>query len=267
MNKPREIEWHAGHWRIGSGASGYIDEVTEARRVVKRCHEIMVANKIPSSYFFDDTSTGKNQNLGTLVKHHNKDRDGLVVSVHFNASAGTKRDPIGTEVLYYDQKNLALKLSNAIASAGGFKNRGPKQNKQLAVLAQTYEPAVLPEICFVNSKADVDLYKANFEPICQAICKVLAEAIGHKINANVSAKQELWAIKSGTYNTKSACEGAIQKSDMLGIVSAKWCKIVKTASDKYYFVTGTFSAKSSAEGALKKMKDHKVLYVGNVIEA
>lgn len=179
--KPVEIELHPGHWVVGTGARGIIDEVTEARKVTKRVYEILQASKIPSTYFEDNTSKSQAQNLNTLVGHHNKDKNGLVVSVHFNASAGTVDRAIGTEVLYYDQKKLAEDLSKAMAQAGGFKNRGAKQNKNIAVLANTYEPAVLLEVCFVNSKEDVALYRKNFEGICQAIARVLANYLGKEL--------------------------------------------------------------------------------------
>ncbi|MBB6446438.1 N-acetylmuramoyl-L-alanine amidase [Bacillus benzoevorans] len=176
----REIELHPGHWyNIGSGANGILNEVTEARKVTKRVYEILQSSGVPSTYFEDNTSSNQNQNLGTLVKHHNADRDGLIVSIHFNASGGTQNKAIGTEVLYYDQRDLAEKISKAISDAtgGGLLNRGAKQNKGLAVMAQTYEPAVLIEICFVNSTVDAAIYRRDFEKICQAIAKELASYI------------------------------------------------------------------------------------------
>lgn len=64
-----------------------------------------------------------------MVNEHNKDKDGLIVSIHFNASGGTQSRAIGTEVLYYDQKDLAAKIAKAISNAtgGGLLNRGAKQ--------------------------------------------------------------------------------------------------------------------------------------------
>jgi len=192
VTKPRKIELHSGHWVVGTGARDLIDEVTEARKVGRRVYEILKENGVPTTYFEDNTSKNQRQNLNTLVKHHNKDRDGLVVSIHFNASGGTVDRAIGTEVLYYDQQKLASDLSNAIAKAGGFINRGAKKRTNLAVLAQTYEPAVLLEVCFVNSKKDVELYRKNFEEICFSIAEVLAKHIGYSISkAKKDIKKEV----------------------------------------------------------------------------
>ena len=225
MAKPTKIELHVGHFGDGTGAKGYIDEVAEARKVTKRVYEILQANKVPSTYFEDTTSKNQTKNLNTLVSHHNKDKNGLVVSVHFNAG-GDGSEPIGTEVLYYDQQALAQRLANTISACSGLKNRGAKPRKNLAVLARTYEPAVLIEVCFVNSKIDVDLYQKNFEAICLNIAKVLATHIGWSVidNMNTKAKgrfeivedknAKAWRIQSGAYQTKEEAIQAYQKSGL-----------------------------------------------------
>ena len=225
MAKPQKIELHVGHFGNGTGAKGHIDEVVEARKVATRIYEILQANKVPSTLFEDKTSKNQRNNLNALVAHHNKDRNGLVVSFHFNAG-GDGSKGIGTEVLYYDQKDLATRLVNAVSNASGLKNRGAKQNKKLAVLKNTYEPAVLIEVCFVNSKIDVELYQKNFEAICLNIAKVLASHIGWSIldSAQTKAKgrydvledegAKVWRIQSGAYKTKSEAIQAYQKSGL-----------------------------------------------------
>lgn len=173
-----EFEIHAGHWKVlGSGANGVLNEVTEARRVAKRVHEILKSSGIPCTYFEDNTSTNQKQNLNTLVKHHNADRDGLIVSIHFNAGGDSSKG-IGTEVLYSTQKELAAKVAKAISDASGLINRGAKYRDNLAVLTRTYEPAILIEVCFVNSVVDAALYHRGFEKICQAIARELAAYLG-----------------------------------------------------------------------------------------
>lgn len=192
MSKFTEIEIHAGHWKaLNSGANGVLNEVTEARRVGKRVFEILKESKIPVTYFEDNTSTNQSQNLSTLVKHHNQDRNGLVVSIHFNAG-GDGSKGIGTEVLYYNQKELAEKVSKAISKSTGseLKNRGSKLRTNLAVLANTYEPAILIEVCFVNSVVDAKIYKRDFEKICQAIAKELAASLGKSLKVATVQKEE-----------------------------------------------------------------------------
>ncbi|MFE8697995.1 N-acetylmuramoyl-L-alanine amidase [Cytobacillus sp. FJAT-53684] len=184
-----EIELHPGHWKnTGSGANGILNEVTEARKVTKRVYEILKGSSVPCTYFEDNTSSNKNQNLNTLVNHHNADRDGLIVSIHLNAGGDSSKG-IGTEVLYSTQKELAAKVANAISDASGLINRGAKQRNDLAVLAKTYEPAILIEVCFVNSSVDAAAYRQNFEKICQAIANELATYLGKSIKEEVKVAE------------------------------------------------------------------------------
>lgn len=179
----KEIELHPGHWaNTGSGANGILNEVTEARKVAKRVYAILRESNVPCTYIEDNTSSNQRQNINYLVGQHNKDRDGLVVSIHFNAGGNNLR-PIGTEVLYYDQKSLAERVAKAISDAtnGGLLNRGAKKRTDLGVLASTYEPAILIEVCFVNSVVDAKIYRENFEAICQAIAKELAAYLGKSL--------------------------------------------------------------------------------------
>lgn len=187
-----EVENHVGHWKVGTGASSLVDEVRESRKIASRVHAILTAAKVPSTYYQDETSSNKNQNLTTLVKHHNADTNGLVVSWHLNASTGTTPSGIGTEVLYANEKwkPLADAISAAIAKAGNFKNRGAKLRKDLYVLNGTKEPAIIVETFFVNSTADVTMYKRHFEDICQAAANVLAEAVGKSLKPSTSSTVE-----------------------------------------------------------------------------
>jgi hypothetical protein len=157
----------SGHSTECQGASGILNEVTEATRVVNqlaidlrdRGHEVMT--------YHDTVSTSQNENLNRIVDWHNSNARDLDISVHFNAYVETAK-AMGCEVLYYSQQALAAKLSEAIASCG-FIDRGAKHRPDLFVLSQTSEPCVLLEICFVDSLADAEIYRANFEEICDAI--------------------------------------------------------------------------------------------------
>lgn len=212
-----------GHWLPGTGARGLIDEVTEARKVAKRVTEILRKSGILTNYIEDNVSKNQGQNLTYLATQHNKTTRQLDVSVHFNASSGRQSRGIGTEVLYYDAKALAAKLSKAIASASGLIDRGAKQRKELAFLANTKKPAVLLEICFVNSTVDTAIYTRDFEKICQAIAKELAAAVGKSLTPGVAVgKYEVledenatvWRIQSGTFKNKEDAVKAFEKSGL-----------------------------------------------------
>jgi hypothetical protein len=77
-------------------------------------------------------------------------------------------------VLHRSQPTLAASLSLAQARAGGFINRGAKARTDLRFLNSVNRPALLTEICFVDSRADVDLYLKNFEAICIAVAETIS---------------------------------------------------------------------------------------------
>ena len=158
----------SGHGLKVRGASGILDEVDEARRVVDSVAEMLEGRGVDVVVYHDDVSTSQNENLNRIVDFHNsKDRD-LDISVHFNAYVETSK-PMGTEVLYTTQDKLAGEMSDAIARAGGFINRGAKKRSDLFFLNNTSEPAILVEVCFVDSEMDADLYHLNFGSIVDSI--------------------------------------------------------------------------------------------------
>jgi hypothetical protein len=81
---------------------------------------------------------------------------------------------MGVEVLYVSQAELASDLANAIAKFTGLVNRGAKKRTDLYFLNNTEQPAVLIEVCFVDSSADAKLYEARFDLVCRAIAVVLS---------------------------------------------------------------------------------------------
>ena len=180
----RSLALSSGHGKLIRGASGYLDEVDEARRVVDRVVELLRDAKagVTVAAFHDDVSKSQNENLNRIVEWHNKQSRELDVSVHLNAYKTTS-SPMGTEVLYVTQSRLASDISAAIAKAGPFINRGAKKRTDLRFLNSTDKPALLLEICFVDSRTDADLYKVRFE----AICKAIAEEIGD-VNLDNSAE-------------------------------------------------------------------------------
>lgn len=162
----------SGHSTKVRGASGYLDEVNEATRVVDRVGEILKGASVPVKTFHDTVSTSQNENLNRIVNWHNAQTRELDISVHFNAYQTTSK-PMGTECLYVTQAELSGKVAMLISEAGDFLNRGPKKRTDLFFLNNTSKPAILIEVCFVDSKADADLYNANFEDICLAISEAV----------------------------------------------------------------------------------------------
>jgi N-acetylmuramoyl-L-alanine amidase len=149
-----------------------LDEVDEARKVVDRTAKILSEAGITVKTFHDNTSTDQSTNLEKIVAYHNAQVRNLDASVHLNAYQTTSK-AMGTEVLYLTQKELATSVASAIADAGHFLDRGPKQRSDLFFLNNTEAPAILIEVCFVDSKTDADLYRKHFDAICVAIGEAL----------------------------------------------------------------------------------------------
>jgi N-acetylmuramoyl-L-alanine amidase len=165
----------SGHGKYIRGASGILDEVDEARKVVERVGDELRNRGIDVTTYHDDVSQSQNENLNRIVDFHNSKSRDLDVSVHFNAYVETDK-PMGVEVLFVTQADLAGEMSAAIAEAGDLIDRGAKKRTDLFFLNNTEMPSILIETCFVDSVADADSYNTNFEEICDAIASMLGGA-------------------------------------------------------------------------------------------
>jgi N-acetylmuramoyl-L-alanine amidase len=163
----------SGHGKYVSGASGFLDEVAEARRVVDRVAKLLRSANIECVTFHDDTSQTQSENLDAIVDFHNSQKRDLDVSTHFNCYETTDQ-PRGTECLYVTQQDIASAVSAAVAEAGSLIDRGAKYRDDLAFLNKTEMPAILIEVCFVDSSQDASLYEIHFHAICEAIAKAIA---------------------------------------------------------------------------------------------
>jgi N-acetylmuramoyl-L-alanine amidase len=212
----------SGHSKYVSGGNGILNEVTEARRVVDQVAKYLKELKETVEVYHDNTTRNQRDNVNGIVAYHNKFTRQRDYSVHFNAG-GSADKPVGVEVLYYSDsmKAEAAKLSAAIAKASGLKDRGAKKRTDLGFLKGTEKPALLIEVCFVDSKVDAKLYKENFYGICEAIAET------------ISGKQ----IKHEEVQTKPESKPA-----------------VKPSGTKYQVIAGTFTDKKNAENMASKLK-------------
>ena len=165
----------SGHGKHIRGASGYIDEVDEARKVVETVADNLRESGVEVTTYHDDVSDDQSENLKRIVDFHNAQTRDLDVSVHFNAYQTTQK-PMGCEVLYVSStgQEIADEVVDRICDASGLINRGPKKRTDLAFLNNTEEPAILVETCFVDSQADVDIYYQSYDVICGAIADAIS---------------------------------------------------------------------------------------------
>src|ERR1700757_3229057 len=92
----------SGHGKYVRGASGYIDEVDEARKVVEMVAQHLRKLGVGVTTFHDDVSKTQDENLERIVDFHNDQDRNLDISVHFNAYVETEKE-MGCEVLYVSQ--------------------------------------------------------------------------------------------------------------------------------------------------------------------
>ena len=167
------INVHGGHSLKCRGASGYLDEVNEDRKVKDRVIDLLRANGHTVYDCTDDNSTSQNANLRAIVNKCNSHSVDLDVSIHLNAGGGT-----GTEVYVYSNnskaKDEATRIAEKISNTLGIRNRGVKTSTKLYVLRKTNSPALLIECCFVDNSTD----KAHWN--VEKCAKAIVEGILNK---------------------------------------------------------------------------------------
>ncbi|HEB4952120.1 TPA: N-acetylmuramoyl-L-alanine amidase [Bacillus cereus] len=165
---------HGGHNSIVQGANFG----NRKEHVLDRQVKDAVAAKLRAlgHTVYDDTDevgTTQSQNLNNIIRNSNSHAVDLVISFHLNASDGNGQ---GVEVLYYDQKDLAAKISAQLAKDIGWRDRGAKQRTDLAVLNGTKAPAILIELGFIDNESD--MAKWNVDKIANSIVFALTGQTG-----------------------------------------------------------------------------------------
>lgn len=145
---------NAGHTKFGkgTGANGYLNESTETRKIAYELMKLLTDSKhevIPA--VFDRSAN----NLKDAVDMANNNGADLFVSIHLNAGGGQ-----GCEAYTWKGKQAAqaVKACSYLKKLG-FKSRGIKDGSNLYVIKNTKCTAILIEVCFVDHKADAELYK------------------------------------------------------------------------------------------------------------
>ncbi|HBE9317083.1 TPA: N-acetylmuramoyl-L-alanine amidase [Clostridioides difficile] len=166
----------------GTGATGYIDEGKENRiltdlivKWLKQGGATVYTGKVDKSSNY----------LAEQCQIANKQDVDLAVQIHFNANKITL-NPMGTETIYKTNngKVYAERVNEKLATV--FENRGAKSDvRGLYWLRHTKAPAILIEVCFVDSKADTDYYIRHKD----IVAKLIAEGILNKNINNEGVKQ------------------------------------------------------------------------------
>lgn len=166
-----------GHSAYARGASGYLDEYDCDRAFVSRLVEAFDNQ----GWYVTDCSNdadGVNEELWEEVRAANASGADLFIAVHFNAGGGT-----GTEVWHWpgsSAEGYARDVSRELATALGLPNRGAKSTMGLYVINRTDMPAILIEVCFVDTEADADAWWAtSWDDLCAAVVRGLGGDCGN----------------------------------------------------------------------------------------
>ena len=186
---------HGGHNKIVPGASSYLNEVTEDRKVAAGVIKLLKAQGHTVYNCTDDVGKTQGANLAHIVAKCNKHKAALDISIHFNAAKKDSGDgkTKGTEVFVYSSSSKAKDAATRVCkklAALGFTNRGVKVSTGLYVLRNTKSPAMLIEVCFVDDKDDANLYnKVGVDEICKAIVEGI-------LNKTITTKESAASTKS-----------------------------------------------------------------------
>ena len=248
-----------GHSRGCPGASHFIDEYTEDRKVVsalidelkKRGHTVVNCS---------NEKTTQSAELAEECRLANKSGASLFIAVHFNDASVTSGKR-GSECWYYTGsskgKSYASKVAQNLANTLGLPNRGAKATKSLYVLKNTSMSTILPEVCFVDAKGDTDAYKAKGY---KAVAAAIADAIGGKTttatetakpSTNTTAQtgsddiKEVQAWTNKTYGYKQTVDGIDGKNTKKGLIIGYQTELNKQFN-KGLDVDGIAGAKTDA---------------------
>lgn len=192
-----------GHSAYARGASGYLDEYDCDRAFVARLIDAFDAQ---GWCVTDCTNDGGDERaeLREECRIANASGADLFIAVHFNAGGGT-----GTEVWHYpgsSAKGYAEDVSSELAAALGLPNRGAKSTTGLYVLNHTEMPAILIEVCFVDTEADADAWWAtSWDDLCAAVVRGLGGDYGNKEEDMLTEHQDkllaaIYEQVTGTYD-------------------------------------------------------------------
>ena len=171
-----KIALAGGHSKAAPGASCYLNEYTEDRKINNALIVEMQKRGHTVTNCSNELGT-QNAELAREVQLANNSGANVFCATHLNAFKKVDQE-MGVEVWYYTGssvgKKIATKMAKDLSVLLDIPNRGAKATTSLYVIRCTNMPAVLPEICFVDSKGDADEY--NSVTTAQ-IASVMADAI------------------------------------------------------------------------------------------
>ncbi|WOA61003.1 N-acetylmuramoyl-L-alanine amidase C-terminal domain-containing protein [Bacillus mycoides] len=168
-----KIAGSGGHNSIVQGANSvYGKEHVEDRKFLDAVAKYVQAAGWNYVNCSDEVGTTQTAVWSNAANNHLRVADSDVdLQFHLNASPGGT----GCEVWLhpsYGNRELAAKISKAMADAFGLRDRGIKLTTDLGWINKT-KTGLLPEICFIDNEMDMQKYRANFDKAAKAVAEVI----------------------------------------------------------------------------------------------
>ncbi|PFW65273.1 N-acetylmuramoyl-L-alanine amidase [Bacillus sp. AFS075034] len=162
-----------GHNKIVPGADSiYGIEHVEDRRFLDTVAKYVQAAGWKYVNCSDEVGTTKYDVWNNAANNHLRVKDSNVdLQFHLNATPGGTGCEVWLHPLYGDRE-LAAKISKAMADAFGLKDRGIKFSTELGWINKT-KTGLLPEICFIDNETDMRKFRANFDKAAKAVAEVI----------------------------------------------------------------------------------------------
>lgn len=160
---------HTPSGTIGSGAGGEKGQLNESnctREIAPLVVEGLKSLGYSAKYsVFERGNTYLYEDCYTRAKNANTDGCELYVEIHLNAGGGVGCEVVTSSNTSKSTTEIAARVSSSIAKEMNFTDRGIKQ-ESLIVLRYTSMPAILIEVCFVDSS---DVLKYDPQKYAKAI--------------------------------------------------------------------------------------------------
>lgn len=189
-----------GHNRIVQGANSvYGKEHVEDRKFLDAVAKYVQVAGWEYVNCSDEVGTTQTAVWSNAANNHLRVKDSDVdLQFHLNASPGGT----GCEVWLhpsYGNRELAAKISKAMADSFGLRDRGIKLTTDLGWINKT-KTGLLPEICFIDNETDMQKYRDNFDKAAKAVAEAI---VGKSIqNGGNNVNNEGYQyVKSGEFGT------------------------------------------------------------------
>ena len=167
-----KIGLRGGHSKKAQGAVGIVNEYEQMQKFYNHVSKLLTeyGHTVVNCNSNGITSSAELKEGVTKANNANVD---LFISLHMNAFDGKAN---GTECIVYSESSKSYSYAKRICGnfeSLGFKNRGVKINS-LYEMKNIKAPNIIFEICFCDSKVDIDIYnKYSWEQLSYKLCNAI----------------------------------------------------------------------------------------------